>query len=134
MEKLIAQPGDKLPVGTPIALIHVEGRGSGRSRSCAAPSRQLREPAGRVKASPMARKLAQELGVDLEKIQGTGPHGVIERHDVEQAAKAQAPARAEDLEAPRPPSQRRACATRSPWPWPGRTARSRITISRLRST
>jgi pyruvate dehydrogenase E2 component (dihydrolipoamide acetyltransferase) len=46
----------------------------------------------------MARKLAQEMGVDLEKIQGTGPQGVIEKHDVELAAKPQVPAAPKPVE------------------------------------
>ncbi|MFN7922219.1 MAG: dihydrolipoamide acetyltransferase family protein [Bryobacteraceae bacterium] len=41
-----------------------------------------------MRASPLARKLAQELGVDLATIHGTGPEGAIERHDVEAAAAA----------------------------------------------
>jgi len=98
VEKLIAQPGDKLPVGTPIALIHVEGE----APSPVVPEILAPKPAGRVKASPMARKLAQDLGVDLEKIPGTGPHGVIERHDVEQAAQAKAPAPAGRVESAAP--------------------------------
>ena len=88
VEKLIAQPGDKLPVGTPIALIHVEGE----APSPVVPETPAPKPTGRVKASPMARKLAQDLSVDLEKIKGTGPHGVIEKHDVELAAKTKVPA------------------------------------------
>jgi pyruvate dehydrogenase E2 component (dihydrolipoamide acetyltransferase) len=93
VEKLIAQPGDKLPVGTPLAFIHVEGEAASPSRPEAKPEAPvLEKPApARVKASPMARKLAEELGVDLEKVQGTGPHGVIERFDVEQAAHAKRP-------------------------------------------
>jgi pyruvate dehydrogenase E2 component (dihydrolipoamide acetyltransferase) len=100
VEKLIAQPGDKLPEGTPIALIHVEGEAPGAAAPV--PEQPAPKPAGRVKASPMARKLAQDLGVDLETIKGTGPHGVIERHDVEQAAQTKAPAKAEGLEAAEP--------------------------------
>ncbi len=45
---------------------------------------------GRHTASPVARKLASELGVDLDKIQGTGPGGRITREDVERAAKSPA--------------------------------------------
>jgi len=45
---------------------------------------------GRHTASPVARKLASELGVDLDKIQGTGPGGRITREDVESAAKSAA--------------------------------------------
>jgi pyruvate dehydrogenase E2 component (dihydrolipoamide acetyltransferase) len=39
-------------------------------------------------ASPIARKLASELGVDLDKVEGTGPGGRITREDVERAAKS----------------------------------------------
>ncbi|RBP46512.1 pyruvate dehydrogenase E2 component (dihydrolipoamide acetyltransferase) [Roseimicrobium gellanilyticum] len=39
----------------------------------------------RVKASPLARKVAEERGVDLTKLQGTGPGGRIVRADVESA-------------------------------------------------
>jgi pyruvate dehydrogenase E2 component (dihydrolipoamide acetyltransferase) len=40
----------------------------------------------RVKASPLARRLAQEKGIDLASIQGTGPEGRIEKDDVLRAA------------------------------------------------
>jgi pyruvate dehydrogenase E2 component (dihydrolipoamide acetyltransferase) len=43
---------------------------------------------GRRAASPVARKLASELGVDLNKVEGTGPGGRITREDVERAAKS----------------------------------------------
>jgi pyruvate dehydrogenase E2 component (dihydrolipoamide acetyltransferase) len=41
-----------------------------------------------IRASPLARKIAAELGVDLTAVKGSGPGGVIERADVEQAAVA----------------------------------------------
>jgi pyruvate dehydrogenase E2 component (dihydrolipoamide acetyltransferase) len=85
VEKLIASAGDKLPVGAPLAVIRGEGEPAAVP---AATAETPSKPVQRVRASPMARKLAQELGVDLEKVRGTGPHGAIERHDVEQAAKA----------------------------------------------
>ena len=43
-------------------------------------------PAGRVIASPRAKKLASELGVDLAAVTGTGPAGKITEQDVKQAA------------------------------------------------
>jgi pyruvate dehydrogenase E2 component (dihydrolipoamide acetyltransferase) len=46
------------------------------------------ESEGRVKASPLARRLAQEKGIDLASIQGTGPDGRIEKDDVLHAAAA----------------------------------------------
>jgi len=47
---------------------------------------------GRVKASPLARKIAGQTGVDLQLIQGTGPGGRIIRRDVEAAKAAPRPA------------------------------------------
>ena len=47
--------------------------------------------AARRPASPAARKLATELGVDLASVPGTGPRGRITRDDVEQAAQRPAP-------------------------------------------
>ncbi len=38
---------------------------------------------GRLKASPLAKKMAKDLGYDINKIQGTGDHGRITKHDVE---------------------------------------------------
>lgn len=46
---------------------------------------------GRVKASPLARKVAGELGVDLSAVTGSGPAGRIVKEDVEKASSAPAP-------------------------------------------
>jgi pyruvate dehydrogenase E2 component (dihydrolipoamide acetyltransferase) len=43
---------------------------------------------GRIKASPLARRIARERGIDLAQIQGTGPDGRIVAEDVERAATA----------------------------------------------
>ncbi len=64
---------------------------------------------GRVKASPLARKVAAQSGVDLQSLQGSGPGGRIVRRDVEAAtvapgaaaAPAAAPARAPFIIPPR---------------------------------
>lgn len=58
-------------------------------------------PGGRVKASPLARKIAGQTGVDLQLIQGTGPGGRIIRRDVEAARAAPRPAAAPAV-APQP--------------------------------
>jgi pyruvate dehydrogenase E2 component (dihydrolipoamide acetyltransferase) len=44
----------------------------------------------KIKASPLAKKLAQEKGIDLANVQGTGPDGRIEKDDVLKAASAPA--------------------------------------------
>ncbi len=64
-------------------------------------------PSGRLKASPLARKIAQERGLDLRAIQGSGPEGRIVLRDLETArptrpAAGSAPAAAPALPAARP--------------------------------
>ena len=81
IEQLIVQPGQKVPVGTVLASIRGEGE-----TAAAPPAATVTKPAARINASPIARKLARELGVDLNGVKGTGPHGVIQRADVERAA------------------------------------------------
>jgi len=56
---------------------------------------------GRIKASPLARKIANETGVELAAVEGTGPGGRIHRRDVEAAGLAvkQAPSKLQRLTA-----------------------------------
>ena len=54
----------------------------------------------RIKASPLARKLAAEQGLDLRRIQGSGDNGRIVRRDLQGQAAAKAPAAAEALVTP----------------------------------
>jgi pyruvate dehydrogenase E2 component (dihydrolipoamide acetyltransferase) len=51
---------------------------------------------GRVKASPLARRIARERGIDLASLRGTGPEGRIVAEDVERAATAPAVAAVAD--------------------------------------
>ncbi|MEZ5356010.1 MAG: dihydrolipoamide acetyltransferase family protein [Bryobacteraceae bacterium] len=84
VERLLAKPGDELPVGAVLATI----RGDAGPPAPNEPSAPAPPPApASVRASPLARRLAAEWHVDLASIAGTGPGGVIERHDVEAAAK-----------------------------------------------
>lgn len=60
----------------------------------------------RVKASPIARRLARRLGVDIASVVGTGPDGRIVKEDVEAAADAaaQRASQAAPTQAPAPPA------------------------------
>ena len=49
---------------------------------------------GRVFASPLARRMAQQAGIDLAQLKGSGPHGRIVKSDIEVALKGGAPAAA----------------------------------------
>jgi pyruvate dehydrogenase E2 component (dihydrolipoamide acetyltransferase) len=50
------------------------------------------ENGGRVKASPLARRLADEMGVDIARVQGSGPGGRVVKRDVEAAKASGVPA------------------------------------------
>ena len=49
---------------------------------------------GRLKASPLARRIARERGIDLSSLRGTGPEGRVVAEDVERAGAAATPAAA----------------------------------------
>jgi len=55
------------------------------AKSVVAASHAPVSTSGRIKASPLARKLAEEQGVDLRRVSGTGPGGRILKMDVENA-------------------------------------------------
>jgi pyruvate dehydrogenase E2 component (dihydrolipoamide acetyltransferase) len=55
-----------------------------------APVTPIQAAEGRLKASPLARRIAREKGVDLQRVQGTGPDGRIIAEDVEKEAAAPA--------------------------------------------
>ena len=76
---LIGEPGET--VETPTALASSEAESSSVSRPAAAAAAP-----GRVQATPVVRRMAQELGVDLTAVSGTGPGGRITDEDVRAAA------------------------------------------------
>jgi pyruvate dehydrogenase E2 component (dihydrolipoamide acetyltransferase) len=64
-------------------------RARGRAASAAPEEPAAEAPSrdgGRIKASPLARRIARERGVELQAIQGTGPEGRVVAEDVERAA------------------------------------------------
>jgi pyruvate dehydrogenase E2 component (dihydrolipoamide acetyltransferase) len=75
-----------------------EGAEASAAREPSEQVTEVREPErnGRVKASPLARRIARERGIDLAQLRGTGPEGRIVAEDVERAemAPAEAPAAA----------------------------------------
>ncbi|AHH19898.1 dihydrolipoyllysine-residue acetyltransferase component of pyruvate dehydrogenase complex [Nocardia nova SH22a] len=99
LEHIIAEPGTRVPIGEPIAIL---GDGSGSTPAASAtPVGEVR----RMKSSPLARKIARELDVDIATLTGTGPGGRITRHDVENAhatTTSVTPAAAAEPRAPMP--------------------------------
>jgi pyruvate dehydrogenase E2 component (dihydrolipoamide acetyltransferase) len=109
----IAVAEGEVPVGQTVAFIGAEGEDVPEVPAAAPPAQAAaetpsntvlqakEEPApaaaasgnGRIKASPLARRLARERGVDLGTLRGTGPEGRIVAEDIERA-EAGAPAAA----------------------------------------
>lgn len=100
-----AAPGDVVQVGKTIAWIVAPGEKPPVETESAAPAaRTMTEqskpavaaaaapasaaPKVEAKVSPKARRMAQELGVDLSTVVGTGPGGVISGEDVQRAVDA----------------------------------------------
>ncbi len=85
----IVAPGEKAPVETqtsaPAARTMSEQPRAASTVTTAAP---ISAPKVEAKVSPKARRMAQELGVDLSQLVGTGPGGTISGEDVERAAGA----------------------------------------------
>ena len=106
IERFLVQPGEKVPVGTVLAIIQEEGRPSvagappisavrPRMPTPAIPSvpapaiSGLRAPSeiisSRLRISPAAKKLAADVGIDPASITGTGPEGRVTLEDVQRA-------------------------------------------------
>ena len=66
----------------------MEGRAPSRPKLSPAAAREDKTAEARVKASPVARRIAAELGVDLASVKGTGPEGRVTESDVRAAAKS----------------------------------------------
>jgi pyruvate dehydrogenase E2 component (dihydrolipoamide acetyltransferase) len=114
VEELLVAPGRKVPVGTPLARLRGLGAAAvapvaavtpAPAVATAPPAAPTRPPASapaptsppgaagpstRLRVTPLARRVAESLHVDLDAVHGTGDGGAITREDVERAA-AEAP-------------------------------------------
>ncbi len=74
-----------------------------------APAQMEKEEDRRIKASPLARSMAREAGIDLESIQGSGDGGRIVKRDVEEAMEKQAakPEVQKETPAPQPAPEKK---------------------------
>ena len=79
---ILVEEGKVVPVGTVLVVI---GGDSGDGAPRVEPKRQAVSqpaPAAKGRATPLVRKIAQELGVDLDSLTGTGPQGRVTEEDV----------------------------------------------------
>jgi len=126
--KVLVPEGKTVPVGSVVAYIgapgeKIEGQGKGDGGSVVAapapapsapapspvpvpPSPAFAAEADRVKASPLAKRIARDSGLDLQRVQGSGPGGRVVKRDLEGAgSREQGAARgaAQPAAAPRVP-------------------------------
>ena len=109
VSRILAAEGDVVPVGTVIVVI---GNGAAATAAPpAAPAAEAASPAaqaapratdGKVRATPLVRRLAEQLDVDLATVSASGPQGRVTEDDVRAAAGSpvQAPAMAEGTRVP----------------------------------
>ncbi len=129
IERIVVGEGNTVEVGTVIAVMAPKGEvGAGVVSGTAAPRRAAAErtsapsaaviaappareaaeeddervPDGRVKSSPLARRMADELGVDVATIHGSGPGGRVIKQDVLRAVETR-----HETEAAVPPAARK---------------------------
>ena len=108
----IGQEGEAVPESSGNGAGPAEAEPAGAERPAEAPAREPEREAGRaaaaqeaeaqpvaaartdgrIKASPLARRIARERGIDLAQVRGTGPEGRIVAEDVERAEAQPAPA------------------------------------------
>jgi 2-oxoisovalerate dehydrogenase E2 component (dihydrolipoyl transacylase) len=102
--RILVGEGETVPVGTVLVVIGEDGAAVAgdeeQPRAGEAPQKQAaastsaasrglaptRGPTGRPRATPLVRRLARELGVDLESVDGSGPQGRVTEEDVRAAA------------------------------------------------
>ena len=93
--RILVEEGQVVPVGTVLVVIGEDGVAPAavpeeQPRAEPAPQQEAAEASatddGKVRATPLVRKIARELGVDLGSLTGTGPQGRITEQDVRGAA------------------------------------------------
>ena len=95
VSRILVREGEVVPVGTVLVVIEEYGGTGGPARAqppavkeLTLPERPpgLRRSPGPVRATPLVRRIAKELAVDLKTVAGTGPQGRITEEDVRRAA------------------------------------------------
>ncbi|KFA90227.1 pyruvate dehydrogenase complex dihydrolipoamide acetyltransferase [Archangium violaceum] len=115
LARIVVQEGQMAKVGSPIAFLAGKGGAKAAAPAAQAPApaaapkaaapapaqapapapktAPVPTPGGRVRASPLAKRMARDRGLDLSQVQGSGPLGRIVKSDIEKAL-TQAPAAA----------------------------------------
>jgi len=148
---VIAAPGENVDTSPAVAPV-VSGSGGGRREALkdsptvagggiarSAPTPVVAAPAaeaGRLRASPLAKRIAKEAGVDLQLVTGSGPGGRVVKRDLESAAgRAPAPASVPTALAPSPATGRESFrVSRLPSPERAEGAYQDVPLTQIRKT
>jgi pyruvate/2-oxoglutarate dehydrogenase complex dihydrolipoamide acyltransferase (E2) component len=94
--RILVAEGEVVPVGTVLVVIGEDGAAPAQERPRTKPDTSVPDVSegqslghgqkGRVRATPLVRRLAEELGVDLSSVEATGPQGRVTEKDVRRAA------------------------------------------------
>jgi len=100
VSKILVAEGEVVPVGTVLVVIGEDGaepaeqprsESAQQQRMTSRPSNRLLQGSEKVRATPLVRRVAAELGVDLAAVAGTGPQGRITEDDVRAAGAGAVP-------------------------------------------
>src|SRR2546421_3164193 len=143
LRQVAAAEGQTVAVGSVVAVIAAPGETVGASVAAAPPPAPVPSSSGmrgaggvepapadltRVKASPLAKRMAREAGVDLKLVSGSGPGGRVVKRDVEgSASRALAPAAASAVVESHP-------ASRIPHPAPSGSPYDDVPLTQIRKT
>ena len=105
--QISAKEGDEVPIGQVIAYIFVAGETAGevaqakhatpipdapaKAAPVAVVENSTSSPSSEIRATPLARRIAKENGVELSSVKGSGPHGRVLSADIEALAVKPAP-------------------------------------------
>ena len=156
LSKVARQDGEDVKVGELLGVIETGGQGAGvqgaggkdQAPGASAPAQpekpvQPVQPAQPARSTPTARKVAEEHGVDLAKISGTGDGGRVTRDDVEKhvagsgqlaAGSTAAPSPVKQAFTPAPPASTPPPVAQAFRPAPGTRTEERIRMSKRRAT
>ncbi|MGE5139982.1 MAG: dihydrolipoamide acetyltransferase family protein [Rudaea sp.] len=160
LQKILVPAGESVPVNTPIGVIAEAGEQAepaplpsarAKAEQPAEPAAQAGQPSperqppsptpeggnGRVKASPIARRIAEANNLDLRTVTGSGPNGRIMEKDVKAALAARPAAEKTHVEiavTPPPAAPPQPAPARAPAPTAAAAPSGEVKLSRMRQT
>jgi len=112
IEKILAVEGTTVAVGA--ELVRIAEGATAAAAASAPPASAPKAAAPAQRATPVAKKMADEARMDLRSVEGTGPGGRVTKQDVRREAGAPPPSAAPVVAAPAPARAARSAPSRAP--------------------